>query len=218
MGSLSVLLSLIDGSGRLQHGCAHTWSLFILKLSRVKVEIKEIEKLDHDKGYIFAANHLSMFDHWAFLAVLPFQIRFAAKASLFRWPFLGWHLRRSGSIPVSRRHHRETLRGFRAAAKEIKKGVSFVIYPEGTRTFGESVAPFKKGSLLLARYAHAPVVPVTIIGAHRCLPRGSLLIRPGRMQIILHSPLHFEDYHKLDMQAFSDKVRVPIVKSYRQVS
>ena len=218
MASLSMILSIADKSGQLQHGCARRWSRCILAVSRVKVDITGLEKLDSESSYIFVANHLSMFDHWAFLAGLPFRLRFAAKASLFRWPFLGWHLRRSGSIPVSRRHHRATLRAFQAAAKDVEKGTSFVIYPEGTRTLGETVAPFKRGSLLLARYASAPVVPVTIVGAHRRLQRGSILIRPGRMRMLIHSPMKFNDYHNLDLQAFTDEVRNIILESYQRVS
>ena len=160
-----------------------------------------------------------MFDHWAFLAHLPLQFRFVAKASLFQVPFLGWHLRRSGNIAVDRQQHRKTLRVFRAAAKKMKEtGLSFVVYPEGARTWGNEVLPFKRGSLLLARYAGAPVIPVTIIGAHRRLSRGSVLIVPGKMQMIIHPPIEFDQYKDLDPETLADKVRQTITESYRQVS
>lgn len=218
MATLSVAFSVVDETGGLQHWCARSWSRFILFVSRVKVEIQGLERLDPDRGYIFAANHLSIFDHWAFLACFPFQFRFTAKTSLFRWPFLGWHLRRSGNIPVDRQKHRQTLRAFRTAKEKIEAGISFVIYPEGTRTWGERVAPFKRGSLLLARYASAPIVPVTIIGAHRRLARGSVLISPGTLHMIIHPPIEFEQYKDLDLQTLADTVRRTIVESYRQVS
>ena len=218
MALLSVALSVVDGSGRLQHRCAREWGRFILFVSRVRVDARGLDSLDSNRGYIFVANHLSMFDHWAFLAHLPLQLRFAAKMSLFRLPFLGWHLRRSGSIPVNNKRPRETLRAFRAAAAQIRSGNSFVIYPEGGRTFGEKVDPFKKGSLLLARYAHAPIVPVTIIGAHRRLRRGSILIWPGQVDMIFHTPMEFEEYKDLDLQVLADTLRHTISASYRQVS
>ena len=148
MATISVGLSVVDGTGSRQHWCARTWSRFIFFVSRVKVETRGLEGLDRDRGYLFAANHLSMFDHWAFLAHLPFQFGFVAKASLFQLPFLGWHLRRSGNIAVSRDNPRQTLRVFRTAAERIQTGMSYVIYPEGMRTRGEKVAPFKRGSLL----------------------------------------------------------------------
>jgi 1-acyl-sn-glycerol-3-phosphate acyltransferase len=159
-----------------------------------------------------------MFDHWAFLACLPSQFRFVAKASLFQLPFLGWHLRRSGNLAVDRHQHRQTLRVFRAAAKKmVESGLSFVVYPEGARTFGDEVLPFKRGSLMLARYASAPIVPVTLIGAHRRLARGSMLIIPGKIQMIIHPPVEFDQYQHLDPEALSEAVRQTIIESYRQV-
>ncbi|MEE8349869.1 MAG: lysophospholipid acyltransferase family protein [Acidobacteriota bacterium] len=218
MAVLSVSLSLFDKDGRRQHWCARTWSRFILWVSRVQVEVSGLDRLDPTRGYLFAANHLSMFDHWAFLACLPFQFRFVAKASLFRLPFLGWHLRRSGNIAVDRHQHRKTLRVFRAAAKKMEEsGLSFVVYPEGARTWGDEVLPFKRGSLLLARYASAPIVPVTLIGAHRRLARGSILIVPGKMQMIIHPPIEFDQYQDVKSETLTDTVRQTIVESYHQV-
>lgn len=218
MATLSVAFSVVDPTGGRQHWCAHTWSRFIFFVSRVKVEIQGLEGLDRHRGYVFAANHLSIFDHWAFLAHLPFQFGFVAKASLFRLPFLGWHLHRSGYIAIGRHNHRETLRVFRSAAKRIRAGMSYVIYPEGARTWGEAVGPFKRGSLLLARYAKAPIVPVTFIGAHRRLLRGSVLISPGTMQMIIHSPIEFEEYKDFDPKTLAATVREKILESYQQVS
>ena len=110
---------------------------------------------------------------------LPFDLRFVAKASLFYWPFVGWHLKRAGYIRVDRRRPRQTLRAFSAAGNQMRSGISMVIFPEGMRTWGKKVAPFKRGSFLLARQTGAPIVPVTIVGSHRRLPRGSVLIQPG---------------------------------------
>ena len=95
--------------------------------------------------------------------------------------------------------------------------MSYVIYPEGMRTWGEEVAPFKRGSLLLAQYAHAPIVPVTFIGAHRRLLRGSILLCPGTMQMIIHTPIEFEEYKDLDPQALAETVRERIQENYQQV-
>ncbi len=217
LAMLSVLFSVVDGSGRLQHWCAKSWAGFIIWISRVQIKVVGFEEIDLERGYIFMANHLSMFDHWAFLAKLPCQFRFAAKASLFKIPFLGWHLRRAGNIPVDRHHPRRTLRSFRRVGEHIRNGISLVIYPEGGRTGGDRMDPFKRGSFILASHARSPIVPVTFIGAHRRLERGSIVIYPGRMEMILHPPLEFEDYQSMDLQSLSDQVRGIIEKSYRQV-
>ena len=217
MASLSLILSVADEGGKRQSGCARYWSRMILRISRVDVRVRGLEKLDPGGAYLFAANHLSMFDVFAILGCLPFDFRFVAKASLFRWPFVGWHLKRAGYIRVDRHHPRQTLRAFRAAGKQIRSGVSMVIFPEGMRTWGKKVAPFKRGSFLLARQTGAPIVPVTIVGSHRRLPRGSVLIQPGNMEMIIHEPIPKDRYRKLKLDALARQVRRTIVESYRQV-
>lgn len=218
LATISVLFSLLDGSGRLQHGCARLWSRFILWVSRVRVTVKGLQHLDPGRGYVFTANHLSMFDHWAFLYCLPLQFRFAAKSSLFRIPFLGWHLKRSGSIPIDRHHPRQTVRALESLRGALRSGVSLVIYPEGGRSWGESVDSFKKGAFLVAMKSRAPIVPVTLIGAHRRLERGSIIIYPGEMEMIIHPCLEYREYKDLDLSELAEKVRGIILSSYRQVN
>lgn len=217
LAGVSVLMSLVDGSGRLQHGCARIWARFVFLVARVRVRVEGIDKIDTGRGYIFMANHLSMFDHWAFLAWLPFQFRFAAKAALFRIPLLGWHLSRSGNIPIEHRRPRQTLSHLRAIAPQIERGLSLVIYPEGGRTFGKKLAPFKRGAFLLAKQARAPIIPVTILGAHRRLARGSVIIYPGTMELILHPPIEPALFEQMSLQEMSDQVRQVIQSRYSQV-
>ena len=217
LATVSLLFSLFDPTGRRQHHCARVWGSLILRVSRVRVITSGLDQLDPRRGYIFMPNHLSMFDHWALLALLPMQFGFAAKSSLFAIPFLGWHLTRSGNVPVNRWKPRQTLRRFREVGERISGGWSLVIYPEGERTFGDRFACFKRGAFLLARNARAPIVPVTIIGAHRRLPRGSVIIRPGPMELIFHPVLEFAEYGHLELGEVSEIVRNRIEASYRQV-
>jgi len=218
MGTVSVCCSLFDGTGRLQHACAVAWSRMILLITRARVHVIGLQKLDPGRGYIFTANHLSMFDIWVFLAYLPFQFRFVAKESLFRWPFLGWHLKRAGNISIDRRNPRQALHSYEAASKKINSGISMVIFPEGMRTWGDTVAPFKRGSFLLAQKAGAPIVPVTLIGSHRLLARGSVMVRPGTIEVRIHDPIEYDEYRNLDLQTLAESVRQTILKTYRQVS
>ena len=218
MGTLSVISSVFDGRGHMQHACAKIWSRVILCVTRARVSIQGIERLDKSRAYIFVANHLSMFDIWVFLAYLPFQFRFVAKESLFRWPFLGWHLRRSGNISIDRHSPRRAVKSMKSAQEKIRSGISVVIFPEGERTFGETVGPFKRGAFLLAHESGVPLVPVTMIGSHRLLRRGSVVVSPGPIEVIIHEPLEYTDYKTLDLDALADSVRQTILKSYRQVS
>jgi 1-acyl-sn-glycerol-3-phosphate acyltransferase len=181
----------------------------------VTVEVQGLEKLPKNgRGHILMSNHLSMFDHWAFLSTIPYQFRFAAKSSLFKIPFLGWHLRRSGNLPVYFENPRQTLKGYREVAEKIKAGTSLVIYPEGERTFDGVMVPFKRGPFLLARTSEAPIVPVTITGAHLRLKRGSIIIRPGKMGLIFHDPIEFSDYRDFELDQIARTVQQIVASKY----
>jgi 1-acyl-sn-glycerol-3-phosphate acyltransferase len=214
LSTISVICSLFDGTGRLQHACASFWGKFIFWVSRVTVDVEGLEKVPQGRGYLFTANHLSMFDHWGFLAYIPFQFRFAAKSSLFKIPFLGWHLRRSGNLPIYYHNPRQTLESYKNFAERIRSGISFVIYPEGERTFDGITVEFKRGAFLLARHAAAPIVPVTLIGAHLRLKRGSVVIKPGHMRMVFHDPIEHEDYKDRPLADLSDHVRKIILSCY----
>ena len=98
MGTLSLLSSLFDRDGRVQHWFARTWSRMILKtLRRAGMKASITFML---QPAVYAANHLSAADIPVLYACLPVQFRIMAKKELFRYPFLGWHLKRSGQIPI----------------------------------------------------------------------------------------------------------------------
>ena len=214
LSSISVFFSLVDGTGRLQHWCAHLWASFIFGVSRVEITVEGIENIDPTRGYVFVANHLSMFDHWAFLYCLPLQFRFVAKSSLFKIPFLGWHLRRSGNIPVHFDNAHKTIRNYRKVTERVASGLSLVIYPEGMRTFDGVTVEFKRGAFLLPKEARAPIVPVTLIGAHRRLKRGSMVIYPGKMGMIIHEPIEYEAFKDWKLRELAERVRDTILERY----
>ena len=99
-GALSLLSSFFDSDGRIQHGFARVWSKLILATSMSPVEVVGLDKLDLSRAYVYAANHISAMDIPALYASLPIQFRIVATIGIFRRPVIGWHLRRSGQIPI----------------------------------------------------------------------------------------------------------------------
>ena len=95
LGTLSLISSLFDRSGRIQHGFARLWSRMILGTIGVPVTVEGLEKIDTAKAHVYVVNHLSALDIPVLYLHLPFQFRILAKRELFRYPFMGWHLRRS---------------------------------------------------------------------------------------------------------------------------
>ncbi|MBM3775675.1 MAG: 1-acyl-sn-glycerol-3-phosphate acyltransferase, partial [Acidobacteria bacterium] len=181
MGSVSLLVSLVDSSGRGQHRVARGWSRMLLAVSGVRVRVQGLEKIAPDGSYVFAANHRSYMDIPAILPHIPVQFRFLANRNLFNVPFIGYHLRRAGHLPVNNANPRESLRTMSDAARAIRqRGISALVFPEGGRTYGE-LGEFKEGAAYIAIKAGVPIVPMAMTGLREVLPRGSGVVNRGRV-------------------------------------
>lgn len=209
LGTLSITSSLFQSSGRFAHWCARTWSRLILVTTGVEVEVTGLDRLQRDRPYVFVANHQSIYDIPIIFWSLPYQIRIIAKESLGRFPFLGWHLRRTGHMLVDRRRpDRATI--FGQASKLMKQGLSLIVFPEGTRSRDGRVAPFKGGSFFLALEGGLPVVPISIVGSRHVMLKGRLATYPGRVKLIVHEPIDTTGLAGADprtAKAFAARVR-----------
>jgi len=111
LGTLSLASSLFQKTGYFAHWCARTWSRLILATTGVRVEVAGLDRLDRNTTYVFVSNHQSIYDTPILFWSLPYQLRIIAKESLGNFPFLGWHLRRTGHMLVDRRQrHTPDLR------------------------------------------------------------------------------------------------------------
>jgi 1-acyl-sn-glycerol-3-phosphate acyltransferase len=140
------------------------------------------------------------------LGYLPSQLRIAAKREVFLIPFLGWHMRRSGQIPINRGSTAESIESLHRAARLLGGGVSAFLFPEGTRTRDGSLQPLKKGGFRLALESGLAVVPVTINGTRRAMPRGSMVLRAGPVEMHIDPPIPTEGLAEADIPALMRKV------------
>ena len=210
-GTLSLCGSIVDSRGRWQHKCARMWSGLILRTSGIRVELQGMENVSPYKTMIYCVNHPSAMDIPIIFASLPIQFRFFAKRSLFHVPFLGWHLRRSGHIPVDRARPREAMKGFDQAARRIREGNSVVMFPEGGRSRTTDMRPFKGGSFYLAIIAGVPIVPITLNGTRYVLEPDTYHVRAGITEMIVHPPISTAGLTLGDVDALSDRVRKQII-------
>ncbi|HUS05913.1 MAG TPA: lysophospholipid acyltransferase family protein [Bryobacteraceae bacterium] len=192
LGSVNLLVSLFDEGGRRQVTIAQLWSRVLLKVAGIKMSVEGIEKIDTAANYVFVANHQSYMDTPVVLAHIPMQFRFLAKKGLFSVPFLGYHLKRAGHIPVPRENPREAIKAMSEAGRIIReKGISVLIFPEGGRSL-VGLKEFKEGAAYIAIKAGVPVVPVAISGTLQVLPMGSLTPRPGHVTLKIGDPVPTE--------------------------
>jgi len=183
-------------------GLATWWAASICRVSGVEVRVSGTERLDPGKSYIFAANHQSQFDIFVLQGFLGIDFRWLAKKELFSVPVWGPAMRRAGYIPIDRSRGRQAIKSLDEAAKKIAAGTSVIIFPEGTRSKDGKLHTFKAGAMVLAIKSGVPIVPVAIHGTYAILPKGKLLMKPGKVQIRVAPPIdttHFKakDKHEL---------------------
>lgn len=168
---------------------AKIWGKLNLWAAGVKVEVRGKDKLDPNAPYILTSNHQGWFDIFAALGYFPVRFSWLAKEELFKIPFLGHAMRGAGYIPIDRSDHRKALLSMGKAAEKIRQGTSVFIFPEGTRSPDGVIRDFKKGGFVLALKSQQPVVPISISGSYRILPKGSWKVHPGRILITIGEPI-----------------------------
>jgi len=205
--TVSVLASLFSGTGRLQHYCMRRWSKDNLWLSRARVEIEGLENIDPARPQIFTANHSGLHDILSLAAHLPIQFRWVAKKSLFNVPFMGWHMRRSGYIPIDRENPREAARSIIEAARIIRGGVNAIAFPEGTRSRTGDIGQFRSGAFALALRAGVPLVPITLEGSYRVIMPKTLQVNPGAIiRIKIDKAIDLSSYDKTDRHRLMEEL------------
>jgi len=214
LGVAALFLAAMQRGGNGPHRIASLWSRLLCRLNGIVVEIRGLENVQRDRAQIFVANHQGYFDIFALSGYLPVQLRWVAKASLFRIPFVGWSMRAAGYIPVERADKKKALQSFLDTIEKIKAGCSVVLFPEGTRSENGVIGPFKKGGHLLAARSGAPMVPVTILGTGAIIRKGSARIRPGPVRIIISPPV--EVARGRDTELALEGIRETIVRNYEE--
>jgi 1-acyl-sn-glycerol-3-phosphate acyltransferase len=208
LGCVSLVVSLFDPTGERQQRVARLWSQMILWTVGAKVQVEGLEKIDTSKPQVYVVNHLSAFDIPVLYTHLPFQFRILAKKELFRYPFMGWHLRRSGQIPVVLENPKASVRSLSLAVAAIRKGNSLVIFPEGGRSPNGQLQAFMGGAFYAAVKAQVDVVPVVLVGTYEMLKMNSYHIKPGPVQMVVGSPISTVGMSTRDIAKITERARI----------
>jgi 1-acyl-sn-glycerol-3-phosphate acyltransferase len=212
LGTLSIASSLFDRTGFFAHRCARAWSWLILATTGVDVEVRGLEHLTPGKTYIFVSNHQSIYDIPIVFWHVPWQLRIIAKASLGRFPFLGWHLSRTGHLLVDRKHP-DPMGVLKRWKGLVAQGLSLIVFPEGTRSADGVVGRFKGGSFLLAIQAGLPLVPISVSGSRHVMLKNRLMTCPGQVRLTVHEPVSTEGLEPTveEAKALATRVRAIVV-------
>lgn len=189
LGFFASLLGWLPPRGAWMLRLARAWGRGLLRASGSPLEVETRARLDPRAGYVYMANHQSLYDVAALLASLPGNPVFLAKRSLFRIPFFGWSLTAGGFVPVDRDDRSTARETFQLSLERLRSGRSLVIFPEETRSTDGELLPFKPGGFLLALKSGRPIVPVGLRGTLEIRPKNRMGIRPHRVHIALGEPI-----------------------------
>lgn len=195
-------------AGGVYDRCTRAWGRWSLFGAGLPMEVQGLERVPPGRPVVFAANHSSLFDILVLYAVLPGSARFVAKQELARIPFFGSALLRSGNVVIDRSHPRAAQEAYRRAAEMmIARGVSAIVFPEGTRSRTGDLLPFKSMPFTLAILAGVPVVPVYVHNTFQILPKGAWLLRRLPIRVRIGDPIMTAGRTLDDRDAVRDAAR-----------
>jgi 1-acyl-sn-glycerol-3-phosphate acyltransferase len=178
--------------------------MFFVRAGGVRVRVIGTERIP-PVACLFAANHTSTLDAPAVVGAIPRRIAILLKESLFRFPIVGQAFRLAGFTPVARGHD-SAIESLEKATESLRAGRSFLIYPEGTRSPDGRLQKFKKGAVVMAIKADAPIVPVACSGAHLLMKKRSLVLHPGEIVVEFLEPIDASAYSHQTRDELNERV------------
>jgi len=212
-GTISLVCGLWDRSGRQQHLVARAWAGVMLRIALAPVEVVGGDRFRAGAS-VYASNHLSYMDTPVLFAKLPFQFRILAKQGLWKVPFIGWYLNRSGQVPIDSSNSRSAVAGLLRGVAALKTGMPLLVFPEGSRTPHGELQAMASGAAFMAIRAGVPLVPLALIGTYDLLPIHVYSLRPRPLKIIVGEPISTDGFSTRDAETLTARLYAEIEKMY----
>ena len=213
-GTIALLVSLWDTSGRQQHAVARVWAGVFLRIALSPVTVVNPEKFDPSLVAVYACNHLSYMDTPTLFATIPFQFRILAKHDLWQIPFVGWYLKRSGQVPIDQGSTRSAIAGLLRGVATLKAGLPIFVFPEGSRTPDGHLQAAASGAAFMALRAGVPLIPLALVGTYELLPIHTYALRPRPLKLIVGDPIPTTDLTTRDAEALTNQLFDTIATLY----
>jgi len=209
-GSLSLLASFVDKTGRAQHRIARIWARLCVWTSGSSLRVRGGENLRKHPVAVYASNHTSYMDTPVVFASLPFQFRILAKKELWSIPFIGWYLERSGQIPIDTVNPRATLSSLGGGVRALRSGLPLFVFPEGSRTPTGELQSFLSGAAYLAIRAQVPLVPIALSGVYDLLPIHTRHFYPSELILTVGEPIETTGMNVHQTDELTERLRAAI--------
>lgn len=215
MSLVALFINLIDRSFGLYFWLSRKFARGSLFIAGAKLNITGVENIEKGKVYVYVSNHSSMFDIPVIMGTVPNKASIVFKKELSRIPVFGWQLVTGPYIMIDRTHPEKAMRSIEKGKKMMEeKRISVILFAEGTRSKTDEVQPFKRGAFYLASKVKFPIIPVSISGASSLLPKGSLALQKGTINIHFGEAIDTSHLHsKKDEIELMEIVRNTVIKN-----
>lgn len=185
---------------------ARTWADFTLRRSGSRIQRLGLEHIPTHRTVLVVSNHQGEFDIPLIVSCLPRQTAFIAKVELSRIPLMSFWMKALGCLFLDRNDRRQMLNVSKQAIDQLQTGLNMVIFPEGTRSLSNQVAPFKKGSLNIAIRAGVAILPLAIRNSCQMKRKGELRVRKTDVRVQIFPLIETRDLSPEEKEQLSDRV------------
>lgn len=207
-----MLFTLLTGSKETLFRTGQFCGVCTLRIAGVRTRAEGLENIPAGTC-LFAANHASNTDPPAIVGAIPRRVAILLKKSLLSIPIVGPAFRMGDFVAVDRENAEDALGSIQLAVQRARTGLSFLAFPEGTRSRDGRLQPFKQGVFRMAIQAGIPIVPVACAGAQKILPRDKFCIRPGEMVVRFCPPVDAAAFQPSEKAELARRVHAAIAEA-----
>ncbi len=207
--------AIMSSTGNLAFSLSKLWAYTLLIVTNVHPHISGKEKIKKGQSYIIISNHQSEFDILALVTTLGIQFRWIIKKELKKAPLFGYALYASRNIFIDRSNPKDAIRTINEGISRLPAGASVLVFAEGTRSSDGKIQEFKKGGFIAAIEKGLPILPVTVNGSRKTLPKKSLVFKPGPIEVVIGDPIKTTGYGQENIIELIAKTRDVIISNYK---
>jgi len=167
---------------------------------------------DPRRPYVFVANHQSNADPFL-VAMVPWEMKWLSKKSIFDIPLLGWMMRVAGDVEIERGNKESARRAMKQLRERLDRKLSVLLFPQGTRSPDRTVGEFREGAFRLAIEAAVDVVPLAVAGTAESLPKGSIAFHKTSATVTVLPPISTRELTVEDAPDLAKRVRAEIARA-----
>jgi 1-acyl-sn-glycerol-3-phosphate acyltransferase len=171
-----------------------------------RFRVSGVRITDPRRPYVAVSNHESYADIFL-ISHVPWEMKWLSKEEVFRIPMMGWMMRMAGDIGVVRGQASSRAQALEGIRDRLRKRVSVMIFPEGTRSPTHEMLPFRDGAFRVAIEHGVPILPMVVAGTRHAMARGSFVFNRARAEVRVLEPIETAGMSVKDVGRLRDETR-----------